>query len=86
MGLVALGRDSGRAQAGDRPPEGADVRLLNRFLLLRTRLEREEGQTIIEYALVIGGVSLVLIIAFVESGLLDEFDQLVDALTPLLGG
>jgi len=61
--------------------------LLNLIQALMTRLhKREEGQTIVEYGLVIGGISLVLITLFVTTGLETAFADLVtaisDALTP----
>jgi Flp pilus assembly pilin Flp len=58
--------------------------LLNRVPLLRARLAREDGQTIIEYAIVIGTVSLALIIVLVGSGIIEAFDELVGELTPLI--
>src|SRR5215204_5089393 len=64
--------------------------LLNLIQALMTRLhKREEGQTIVEYGLVIGGISLVLITLFVTTGLETAFADLVtaisDALTPCTG-
>ena len=61
--------------------------MLNLIQALMTRLhKREEGQTIVEYGLVIGGISLVLITLFVTTGLETAFADLVtaisDALTP----
>ena len=47
--------------------------------------QREEGQTIVEYALVLGGVSLVLIAALVESGLDTEFGDLVNNIAEAMG-
>ena len=44
---------------------------------ITSRMRREEGQTIVEYALVLGGVSLALIIALVAAGLDDSFATLV---------
>ena len=52
----------------------------------RKLLAREDGQTIVEYAIVLGAVSLALIIVLVGSGIIDAFQELVDDLTPLLGG
>jgi len=46
--------------------------------VLVARLKREEGQTIIEYGMVLGGISIVLIGLFVATGLTDEFQTLVD--------
>jgi Flp pilus assembly pilin Flp len=52
--------------------------LLNVINALVARIKRdEEGQTIVEYALVLGGVSLALIIALVAAGLDDAFAELV---------
>jgi Flp pilus assembly pilin Flp len=51
--------------------------LLNLIQKLTARLQREEGQTIVEYGLVIGGVSLVLIALIVVGGLDDEFTTLI---------
>ena len=45
---------------------------------LTARLRREEGQTIIEYGMVLGGISIVLIGLFVATGLTDEFTTLVN--------
>jgi Flp pilus assembly pilin Flp len=42
------------------------------------RLKREEGQTIVEYGLVIGGISLVLITLFIVADLGDVFTTLID--------
>ena len=39
---------------------------------------REDGQTIVEDAMSLGGVSLVLIAAFIVSGLDDTYTTLVD--------
>jgi Flp pilus assembly pilin Flp len=51
--------------------------LLNLIQVLAARLKREEGQTIVEYGLVIGGLSLVLIAAFIVTPLGTEFTTLV---------
>ena len=51
--------------------------LLNVIQALITRLKREEGQTIVEYGLVIGGISLVLISLFVVTGIGPAFTELV---------
>jgi Flp pilus assembly pilin Flp len=60
--------------------------LLNMIQLLVTRLrDREEGQTIVEYGLVIGGISLVLIAAFVVTGLGPAFADLVTRVGEALG-
>jgi len=52
--------------------------LLNLIQDLAARLRREEGQTIIEYGMVLGGISIVLIGLFVATGLSDEFTTLVN--------
>jgi Flp pilus assembly pilin Flp len=59
--------------------------LLNLIQRLTARIQREEGQTIVEYALVLGGVSLVLITALVTAGLGDEFSTLVDNIAEAMG-
>jgi len=51
---------------------------LNLIQDLAARLRREEGQTIIEYGMVLGGISIVLIGLFVATGLSDEFTTLVN--------
>jgi len=43
-----------------------------------SRLEREEGQAIVEYGMVIATISLLLITFVVVTGLDDEFTGLVD--------
>ena len=52
--------------------------MLNVIQTLTARLKREEGQTIIEYGMVLGGISIVLIGLFVATGLTDEFTTLVN--------
>jgi Flp pilus assembly pilin Flp len=52
--------------------------LSNLIQALTARLRREEGQTIIEYGMVLGGISIVLIGLFVATGLTDEFTTLVN--------
>jgi Flp pilus assembly pilin Flp len=52
--------------------------LSNLLSTLVARLKREEGQTIIEYGMVLGGISIVLIGLFVATGLSDEFTTLVN--------
>jgi Flp pilus assembly pilin Flp len=52
--------------------------LLNLIHALTARLKREEGQTIVEYGLVIGGISLVLITLFIVADLGAVFDTLID--------
>jgi Flp pilus assembly pilin Flp len=59
--------------------------LLNLIQALQARLRREEGQTVVEYALVIGGVSLVLIAALVASGIAGEFTDLVADIADAMG-
>jgi Flp pilus assembly pilin Flp len=59
--------------------------LLNLIQALKERIQREEGQTIVEYALVLGGVSLVLIAALVTSGLDTEFGELVTNIAEAMG-
>ena len=54
--------------------------MLNLIQALAARLKREEGQTIVEYGLVIGGLSLVLIAAFIVTPLGQEFTDLVTAI------
>ena len=54
--------------------------LLNLIQELTARLKREDGQTIIEYGMVLGGISIVLIGLFVATGLTDDFTALVDAI------
>lgn len=56
--------------------------LLNRVSALREKLERQDGQTIIEYAFVAGGVSVVLLTAFVAIGILDDFPALLTTSSP----
>jgi Flp pilus assembly pilin Flp len=56
--------------------------LLNLVNLAQVAIQRlktrEEGQTIVEYGLVIGGISLVLISLFVVTGLTTVFAELID--------
>jgi Flp pilus assembly pilin Flp len=52
--------------------------LLNMIQALTARLKREEGQTIVEYGLVIGGISLVLITLFIVADLGAVFTTLID--------
>ena len=52
--------------------------MLNLIQALMCRLhKREDGQTIVEYGLVLGGVSLVLIAILVTSGIAGAFTTLV---------
>ncbi len=51
--------------------------MLNLIQILTARLKREEGQTIVEYGLVIGGISLVLITLFIVTDLGNEFTTLI---------
>jgi Flp pilus assembly pilin Flp len=48
------------------------------------RLSHESGQTIIEYGLVLGAISIVLVALFVAAGLTDSFQALVDSIGDLL--
>jgi Flp pilus assembly pilin Flp len=48
------------------------------------RVRGEEGQTFLEYALVIGGISIVLLAAF--AGLSGALSGYVDDITTALGG
>jgi Flp pilus assembly pilin Flp len=41
-------------------------------------LKREDGQTIVEYALVLGGISLVMITLLIVAGLVPVFEALID--------
>jgi Flp pilus assembly pilin Flp len=59
--------------------------LLNLIDAFIARLKREEGQTIVEYGLVIGGISLVLIGLFVVSGLSGVFSQLITDIKTAMG-
>jgi Flp pilus assembly pilin Flp len=52
--------------------------LLNLIQALAARLKREEGQTIVEYGLVIGGISLVLITLFIVTDLGAVFTTLIN--------
>jgi Flp pilus assembly pilin Flp len=58
--------------------------LLNLIQGLVARVKREEGQTIVEYGLVIGSISLVLIVLFVTTGLTGAFAALVTAISNAL--
>jgi Flp pilus assembly pilin Flp len=51
---------------------------------LVSRLGDEDGQTIVEYAFVIGGVSIVLIGIVIASGLADDFTTLVESIVASL--
>ena len=59
--------------------------LLNLIQALTERLKREEGQTIVEYGLVIGGISLALIALITVTGLGDVFTQLIDDIATAMG-
>jgi Flp pilus assembly pilin Flp len=56
--------------------------MFKRVVSLLAPLKREDGQTIIEYAFVAGGVSVVLLAAFVATGILDDFAALIGILFP----
>jgi Flp pilus assembly pilin Flp len=58
---------------------------MNLIQRLMARIQREDGQTIVEYALVLGGVSLVLIGALVAAGLDTEFETLVGNIADAMG-
>jgi Flp pilus assembly pilin Flp len=60
--------------------------LLNAFPVLIERLKREDGQTIVEYGLVIGGISLVLITLFVVTGLGTVFTELIGDIDKAMTG
>lgn len=47
-----------------------------------SRLNREDGQTIIEYAMVLGVISIVLIGVIAVTGLADDFETLVTHIFP----
>ena len=59
--------------------------MLNLIEAFVARLKREEGQTIVEYGLVIGGISLVLIGLFVVAGLQGVFAQLITDIKTAMG-
>jgi Flp pilus assembly pilin Flp len=59
--------------------------LLNLIQALTARLKREEGQTIVEYGLVIGGISLVLITLFIVTDLGGVFTQLITDIKTAMG-
>jgi Flp pilus assembly pilin Flp len=59
--------------------------LLNLIEALIARLQREEGQTVVEYAMVLGGVSVVLITALVATGLDGIFATLLDQIQTAMG-
>ena len=59
--------------------------LLNLIQALAARLKREEGQTIVEYGLVIGGISLVLITLFIVTDLGGAFTQLITDIKTAMG-
>ena len=59
--------------------------MLNLIEALIARLQREEGQTVVEYGLVIGGISLVLIAAFVVTGMTGVFAQLITDIKTAMG-
>lgn len=50
------------------------------------RLKREEGQTIVEYGLVIGGISLVLITFFIVADLGAVFSELITDINTAMTG
>lgn len=64
--------------------------MLNLFkthaVALAARLKREEGQTIVEYGLVIGGISLVLITLFIVADLGGVFTELIGDIGAAMDG
>jgi Flp pilus assembly pilin Flp len=56
--------------------------LWNSIPSLMRLLRRDDGQTIVEYGLVLGTLSLVLIGVLVVTGLTDDFQTLVDKIFP----
>jgi pilus assembly protein Flp/PilA len=61
------------------------MRLLNEALTrLTTWLRRDEGQTLVEYALIVGLVSIAAIVIMVLMG--DEIGNVFDKITTELGG
>ena len=58
--------------------------MLNLIHALVARVHDEKGQTFVEYALVIGGISIVLLGAF--AGLSGALSGVVSAITGALGG
>lgn len=61
------------------------MNLLNLIQVLTERLKREEGQTIVEYGLVIGGISLALIALISVTGLSGVFTQLITDIGDAMG-
>jgi Flp pilus assembly pilin Flp len=65
------------------PEEGFHLALLKQLAPLFAALRREDGQTIVEYAFVIGTISVALIVVLAGSGVIDSFQGLVDNLDAL---
>jgi len=57
------------------------MRLLNRLV---TWLRRDEGQTLVEYALIVGLVSIAAIVIMIAMG--GEIGNVFDKITDVLGG
>ena len=65
--------------------EGGEICMTQLFVWLQNRLYDEEGQTAVEYALVIGVVAIALV-ALLSSGLATDFFQAFwDKVTSALG-
>jgi Flp pilus assembly pilin Flp len=60
--------------------------LLTVISLLVERLKRQDGQTVVEYALVIGGVSLVLITFLAVGPLQTVFNELITNIDQAMTG
>ncbi len=65
--------------------------MLHSILTLKFRMEnalrgREEGAVMIEYALVVGVISIVLILAFVTTGLTAGLKSIADGIGTALSG
>ena len=60
--------------------------LLKFLPAIAERIKREDGQTIVEYGLVIGGISLVLITLFVVTGLGGVFTELIQEIDKAMTG
>ena len=58
------------------------------FKLLKRLVSDEEGQGLVEYALIIGLVAIVLIVALqsMEGGIAGVFDRIRDQLAGIAGG
>lgn len=76
MGPAALGRTANTTQGGYIVP--------NAMQAVLARLRDDSGQTIIEYGLVLGAISIALIALFVAAGLTDALEALVNGIGELL--